>query len=438
MKLSRRDALFATLFGAGGLALRTMATGLPASILLNPRKALADPMTCASADKAQFIVLSTSYGGDPVNANVPGSYLDPKIVHPLDPSMAPTPLTLSGKSYTAAKPWASLPQSVLDRTMFFHMATGTPVHPKEPEVLHLMGAAKNADGQADMLPSLLAQATYPCLGAVLPQPISFGGDNPTETLTYKGAVMPTIPAYALRDTLVNSTSTLTNFQTLRDQTMNQIYDIYRNAATPAQRDFIDKMSTSQQQARNLDKNLLAQLATIKQTDNSLPAQLLAAQIAIQMKLCPVISVHANFGGDNHGDDNLQGETNGTVASLAAIGAFLQALATVGIQDKVTFMSLNVFGRTLGPGNENGRSHNSNHQVSFCIGKPFRGGVVGGCVPVTHDYGASNIDSSTGAGSASGDIQASDTLAAFGKTMLAAVGGDPSLVTGGKVVNAALT
>ena len=46
------------------------------------------------------------------------------------------------------------------------------------------------------------------------------------------------------------------------------------------------------------------------------------------------------------------------------------------------MSLNVFGRTLGPGNTDGRQHNQNHQVSITIGKPFAGGVIGGVGPVS--------------------------------------------------------
>jgi hypothetical protein len=105
------------------------------------------------------------------------------------------------------------------------------------------------------------------------------------------------------------------------------------------------------------------------------------------------------------------------------------------------MTLNVFGRTIGPGNTDGRQHNGNHQVSITIGRPFRGGVMGGVAPVGSDYGATTMSSTTGAGGSSGDIRAVDTLAAFGQTMLAAVGADPSVITSpsgtSKVVAAAL-
>ena len=145
--------------------------------------------------------------------------------------MAPTPLTIQGQQYTAAAPWASLPQNVLDRTVFWHIMTNTPVHPKEPQVLELMGATP----AGEMLPSLLAKQLAPCLGTIQPQPISVGALTPSEALTYGGAALPVVPALALKATLTNAAGPLTNLQPLRDQTLNQIYDVYKTGATPAQR-----------------------------------------------------------------------------------------------------------------------------------------------------------------------------------------------------------
>jgi hypothetical protein len=93
-----------------------------------------------------------------------------------------------------------------------------------------------------------------------------------------------------------------------------------------------------------------------------------------------------------------------------------------------FASLNVFGRTIGPGNTDGRQHNENHQVSITIGKSIRGGVVGGIAPVDKDYGALAVDSKTGQASTSGDIAALETLASYGRTLLASVGVDPSVIS----------
>jgi hypothetical protein len=438
MLITRRDAILSTLFGAGCVGLRALATGLPAAFFLNPRRALADGAAAAcnaSGRTPQFIVMATSGSGDPINANVPGMYEDANITHSLDPTMAATPLSIGGQSFTAAAPWATLPQAVLDRTTFWHLMTSTPVHPKEPDVLKLMGGTY----AGEMLPSLLAKQLAPCLGTIQSQPISIGATSPAEGLSYGGAALPIIPALALKSTLTNTPGPLTDLQGLRDQTLGQLYDLYKNGATPAERTYIDGLVTSQSQVRNINQSLLDALSSIK--DNTAASQVLAAVTLIQMKVTPVISVHVPFGGDNHRDVGLAAETTQTVSGVATIAALMQQLATAGLADQVTFMSLNVFGRTLGPANTDGRQHNPNHQVSITIGKPFKGGVIGGVGPVAGDYGALALDSKSGAVSTSGDVSAGETLTSFGQTMLAAVGVDPSVISSavlaGKVIPAAL-
>jgi hypothetical protein len=438
-RFNRRQALMSTLFGAGYVGLRALATGLPASFLLDPRRALAStPPPCGSAAQAQYIIFNTSGNGDPMNASVPGTYEDANVFHSPDPTMAKTSLTLQGQTYSAAAPWATLPQTVLDRTCFWHLATNTPVHPKEPDVLKLMDVTL-AD---EMLPSILAQQLAPCLGTIQSQPMSIGASSPSEGLTYGGQALPIIPALALKATLTNPTGPLTTLQPLRDQTLNQLYDLYKNEATAAQQAYIDSLVISQQQVRNLRQDLLGQLSSIK--DNTAPSQILAAVTLIQMKVCPVIAIHIPFGGDNHRDIGLQAETTQTVAGVASIASLMAQLATAGLTDQVTFMSLNVFGRTLASNATsgiNGRQHNPNHQVSITIGKPFRGGVIGGIAPLDGDYGAIAFESTTGQGNSSGDITPANSLASFGQTMLAAVGVATSVistqVTSGKVVTGAL-
>ncbi len=444
-KVSRRNALLATLFGAGGVGLRALATGLPASFLLNPRKAFAGPAPCAGG-KAQFVIFNTSGAGDSINACSPGTYGDKPyygdkgVIHNPDPGLKPASLLLNGKSYLAAKPWTTLPQAALDRTVFFHLMTNTPVHPKEPQVLQLMGAAANNE----MLPSLLAKAVAPCLGTIQAQPISIGASNPSEALSYEGATQPIIPPVALKDTLANPTTPLTNLQPLRDQTMKDIYAFYKRDATPAQKAYIDQMALSQTEVRSINQKLLASIAAL--SDNTVSSQISAAITLIQMKVCPVIAIHIPFGGDNHSDAGLATEaaqtlgtdsTQGTTG-IPAIALLLSSLQAAGLQDQVSFISLNVFGRTLGQGSDNGRGHNQNHEVSIAIGKPFAGGVIGGCTQVMGDYGATAIDSKSGLGVLSGgDVPATETLGAFAQTMLAAVGGDTSPVSTGKVIPAAL-
>ena len=435
--ITRRQTILSLLFGTGLIGLRSLVTGLPAGFFFGSRRAFgaSTPPACAAKDKAQFIIFFTSGNGDPVNASVPGTYLDPLIVHSSDPSMAPTTLTIRGQPYTAAAPWATLPQNVLDRTCFWHLMTNTPVHPKEPDVLKLMGSVY----AGEMLPSLLSSQLAPCLGTIQTQPICLGASSPSEGLSFSGAALPIIPPLALKATLTSAPGPLTNLQPLRDQTLAQIYDLYKNGATSAQRSYIDSLVTSQQQVRNINQNLLDSLTSIK--DNSAASQILAAITLIQMNVTPVISIHIPFGGDNHRDIGLANETAQTVSGVAAIASLMQQLASANLSDSVTFMSLNVFGRTIGPGNTDGRQHNPNHQVSISIGKPFRGGVIGGVAPVQNDYGALPIDSKSGAGTNDGDIRAVDTLGSYGKTMLAGVGVDSgviaSQITSGQVIAPAL-
>jgi hypothetical protein len=451
--LTRRDIVLTSLFGAGLWGLRAAATGLPAALLLDPRRVLADPP--AQNPLAQYIIFQTSGLGDPINANCPGTYDDINgsvmtagIAHSADPLMAPAPLMVGSQSYQAALPWASPWQSVpnvvtqalwqtaLARTTFWHIATETPIHPKEPDVLKLLDQTQ----ANEMLVSLLAKSLAPQLGTIQPQPIALGAASPSEALVYGGQTQPLIPPTALKATLTNPAGPLTNLQSLRDQTMNSLYDLYKNQATPGQKAYVDALVTSQQQARNISQNLLSLLDSIK--DNSVASQISAALALIQMKVTPCLTIHIPFGGDNHRDPNLAAETqqtasvdaNGnpaaTLSGAPAIAALVAAIDAAGLTDQVTIMSLNVFGRTLATatGAGTGRQHNQNHHVAVTIGRGFKGGVVGGVAPGPGgEYSAVNIDSKSGLGSASGDVTPETSLASWGQTMMAAVGIDAATI-----------
>src|SRR6267378_1926332 len=112
MNLKRRDALLSMLFGAGLVGLRSLATGVPAAILMNPQKALAAGTDAGAAPSAisnpQFLIFSTSGAGDPVSCNAPGTYDDPNIGHPTDPSMVATPMAFGSEMINAGKIWTTL------------------------------------------------------------------------------------------------------------------------------------------------------------------------------------------------------------------------------------------------------------------------------------------------------------------------------------------
>jgi len=150
--IGRRRAVYQMLFGAGLVGLRSLASGVPASVLLNPRRAMAAAPEGGAADAGaaavtdpQFVIYSTSSNGDPVNCNAPGTYDDPKIYHPGDPSMASTPMTFGSRTVNGAKIWSTLGPSVLAQTSFFHHGTYTIIHPDEVKVLGLLGQVSNGE-----------------------------------------------------------------------------------------------------------------------------------------------------------------------------------------------------------------------------------------------------------------------------------------------------
>ena len=69
--VTRRESLLTGLFGAGYVGLRALATGLPAWYLLNPRRATAQDLQCAitARENLQYLIVSTSSNGDPLNCS---------------------------------------------------------------------------------------------------------------------------------------------------------------------------------------------------------------------------------------------------------------------------------------------------------------------------------------------------------------------------------
>jgi hypothetical protein len=101
----------------------------------------------------------------------------------------------------------------------------------------------------------------------------------------------------------------------------------------------------------------------------------------------------------------------------------QLLKDNGLDSKVTFVMMNVFGRTLNRSNTaGGRDHNGDHHVTVMSGPNIKGSVIGGVAKMSGaDYGATAIDSSTGTSSTNGDIGFSETFGSMGKTLARAVG-----------------
>jgi hypothetical protein len=403
--LNRRRLLLTSLFGTGYLGLRSLLTGLPISFLMRPTRAAADP-----PPPAQFLVLATSGTGDPINANSPGTYDLPSSypnqpLHPPLASMAPTPLMLGGKSYNAALPWSTL--TALDRTQFFHHSTRTNNHSDQEKVMSLMGATKSNE----MAVSIYSSYLQSVLGTIQPQPIALG----REVITYAGATVPRLAPSSLTQLLAPALAGLeTELQKLRDADLDRVNTLLKAGGTNVQRRYLDQYATSQAQARQIPQDLQNLLGDID--DDGPDAQATAAAILIKMKVSPVVVLHIPFGGDNHSDAGLENEAKQTVTGVATINGLLATLGMLGLADQVTFATLNVFGRSLAQGGDQGRSHWSNHHTAVVIGKPFKAGVIGGLVPIGNDLGAAAIDSATGDASTSGDIAVADSLPSFAKTL----------------------
>jgi hypothetical protein len=429
MQTSRRN--FTKLL-LGGTGLAALATGLSQAFLRAPLAFAATPPETCTAGASRFLILAASGSGDPINANCPGSYELPGILHPAGDDFVASPLQLGATATRASRLWATIPQWALDRASFIHHATRTVVHPDMPKVLRLMGAANNGE----MLPSLLASQLAACLGTIQSVPVSVG----SVPLTAGGVVLQSLRPTALKQLLVKANSPLTNLRSLRDQHLDQIHAILKRDGTTEQKRYVDARAKSRADVRKLGDDAAALFSSIN-SDNA-SNQVIAAVGLIRLNVTPVVSVTLPFGSDNHTDDGLVTEASQHVQGTAAISQLMTLLQSNGLQDRVTFAVMNVFGRTLARKGMTGRDHWPRHAVSLLIGSGVKPGVVGGLAALDDDFTSVGIDSVTGRGvSGGGDIPYEESLSAVGKTIGAAVGVPRSVldasIKGGKVITAAV-
>jgi hypothetical protein len=450
MDTSRRKLLQAALLGAGGLGVRGLLASLPLGLLGAPRRSEAQAVAACNATalpgttRPQRIILITSAAGDPLNANVPGCYEEPRIYHPSDVDLPAGTISYPG-GRTCRSPWAALDAvdpRILDRTCFFHHATYSNAHGDHAKVNALMGAIR----RQELLVSLLAKNIATCTASPTTQAEPVVLSN--VLIRYSGAVLPVLGRSALADVLgvPASGSTAATLRGMRDRDQGRLAALLRASATPAQRLALDRYEAAQAQARAVPAALVSAFDD-PADDTEQKAVNTAAVVLLAMNVSPVVVMSYDFGGDNHTDGNLATEARETRASIAAIGDLWTKLGQHALQDDVTIILQNVFGRTLDAanrgGNTNGRDHNSAHHCSVLIGRGFARSVIGGVTPVGNDFGAQAIDSATGAADRNGDVTYEESLASLGKTIGVAVGVSPAALTEqfmpgrGKVVPAAL-
>jgi hypothetical protein len=471
---TRRNALLSGIFGSGYVGLKAIATGLPAWFIANPRKATAADLACAidARENLQYLIMNVSSMGDPISCNCPGTYEGDAAaaIHPMDQSMAPVAVMLGDKTYQAATPWSTLAETAKTRVNFFHHVTMANNHGDQPKVSRLMGATTGGE----MLVSAYAKHLAGCLGTVQPEPVSLAaGGNASELVSYQGRSMPPVSPTQLRQLLTGSsgsgfggggpqgggkggTNVLVSLRSIRDTYLDQLNELAKSDATGVQKKFLDALAQSQQQVRSLKDSLATLLGSINADD--VQGQALAAAALIQANVTPVVTVKIDFGGDNHSDGDLANEVAAHTDSkrgVAGINMILKALSDNGLQDKVTFSTLNVFGRNLNGISKTesraGRDHYGNHSVAVMIGKNIAPGVTGGVTNVTGGFGSSgtalgagDIDSASGAQMTGGDVPRTETHVAMARTLGAALGIPQSLMdtsfvqgSGGKVIKGTL-
>src|SRR5262245_6350207 len=293
-RITRRDGLLAGLFGAGTIGLRALATGLPAWYLLNPSRATAQDLQCAINARAnlQYLIVSTSSNGDPLNCNCPGTYegTGAAVVHPPQEEVEKTMVQVGGTSLGAALPWAStdvksaagnntgqlkrmaqfgtdasgMPATFLNRTTFFHYRTGTTVHGDQPKVMKLLGDTTGGE----MVVSAYAKHLSACFGTVQAAPIAVGArGNSSELVSFGGRMLPSISPTQLKQLLTGARGDALTakgaLRDLRDSSLTMLNDLAKRSANPVQKDFLDKLALGQTQVRMLADTLADTLNMIQ-------------------------------------------------------------------------------------------------------------------------------------------------------------------------------
>ncbi len=423
---SRRNFLRTALLGCGGLALRSLATGL-SSEFLTERVAHAEP-----SGTPTFLILATDQSGDPLNVGAPGSLADAGLrarydaAHPAE--VRSTKLSLGGGVYDAAAPWGALPPALLSRLGFVHHRTSAETHPEHPKVMRVFDAMRGATGNGvEMLPSAIAAELAASLGTIQREPMVLG----EERVTYESRFVEQLSPMELKGLFGGAPGALSGFAKLRDKTLDAVYADVKASGTKAQRAYLDRTVASRAQAAELGDKLAVDLGVIPVTDPKAVSglvddypldaidQVLTAVTLVKYKVSPVVTIHLPFGGDNHHDVDFAQESLELQGGVRIMQLVWEKLAEAGLEGVTTFAMLNTFGRTLDT--SGGRAHNSGHHVMPMFGPKIRAGVAGAPQRGARDWEAAAFSSTTGRADGSGDVTSEKSFAAAARTLMRACG-----------------
>jgi len=424
--LSRREVLMMAMVSGGGIGLRSLLTGLPIHFLTR--------RSIAQTSPANYLVYCARRSGDPMNCNVPGTYKEG-----YDHAAAfatPEMMTIGNQTHQAASAWNRLNNSIKQTANFFHMRTNTNSHNELDTVMKIFGSIEPIEGRSsEMLPSIISYEMSKRLNTQLQSPIAMGG-----ILSFKGRNQQVYSPNSIRSLFPSNLSdSLINARAFRDQQIDLIYRDLASNGTPAQKRFLDAHAASGNQARQLGTQLSEALQEVR--GNSQDDEMRTAAALLALNVTPAVTVDLNFGGDNHGDANLNDEVTRHNSGVDSINLLHDELRKYGIDDKTTFAMLNVFGRTTRRNSRGGRDHWNSQSVMFSFGPNIQGGMIGDtAIDNRGRYASQAINSNTGRVE-NPDIETNRTLHSAAKSLMVATGFDESkvneLVDGGKVVKAYL-
>ena len=369
--MNRRSFLKSTSGAMSTVFLRSLATGIPVSYLLQPSHARAQ----MNRSNFQTLILSTSYRGDPLNINCPGSYVNGVTNHPrLETSRARFG---SSERVRAARVWCDLPRGLRNKMAFVHYSSRTAAHPEYRDTMKFKGSVKSELGNGtEMFPSAIAQMSASNGVYKQREPIPLCDSF----LSFNAQPLQTVKPQSLRALFNNADQALADLRSTRDQVLDEIYGDMSLNGNKSQRDFIDQYALSREQARNLGQNLgtyLESLSSDGEDANGAGDQIIAAVALAKLEIAPVITINIPFGGDNHQDNGLINEERDTLSGVAHIADLWDKLGGLNIRNKVTFATMNVFGRRSYLNSRGGRDHNRHHSVMVAFGNQIQGGVYGG-------------------------------------------------------------
>ena len=439
--LNRRQLMSGGMAGVAGLSLRALATGLPMGFLLSgamPAHAI--------GQRTKSLILAMSSDGESINCSHPGSFPtrgnDPRsaIQRPRGGGGS-----INGNAVTAAdfansaeirmgdttiqapRFWRNVSQELLDRLNFFNLRTNANGHVESGSVFKIHGALLGLGGrgvediQSAIFQALLDEDSSVNTVLQAPMVLTGGGNTRLFALFQQGVPLNRYTPVDIQELFLSGNGqAIDRMNDLYDSTIDAVYKDISASGTPEQKRFLDNYAASREQASSLGDKLGDLLSGINGSSKEDQARASVALTAANVS--PVVVLRYQFSGDNHGSTD--GEVRDTCIQIDEMQLIHDLLKSQGIEDRVNYATFDVFGRHLAHNGRGGRDHHNGHSTGILLGSNIKAGVTGGYETWNNSGNkrlrATGINSSNGT-SNNPDINGSETLAAYARTLMSSVG-----------------